>query len=165
MEKGKRDCTLLELLKICAKNKDLYKGTKVHVVALKKGFLETIPNVANALISMYARCGALEEAQQVFETMAVRDIISWDALVAGYTQHGHGHAVLVCFDKLQNEFFSPMQFTLTCILKSSDITRDIEKGKQIHYEIVHTGLLEGNIMLGNDWVDMYVKCGSLIKAQ
>ena len=141
MGKDKRDCMLLELLKICAKNKDLYKGTELHEEALKKGFLETNPDVANALISMYARCGALEEAQQVFETLTVRDVISWNALIARYTQHGHGHAVLVCFDKLQNEFFSPTQITLTCILKACGITGDIEKGKQIHYEIVHGGLL------------------------
>ncbi|CAK9276750.1 unnamed protein product [Sphagnum jensenii] len=44
--------------------------------------------VMNALVSMYARCGSLDEAQQVFDNMDIKDVVSWNALIVGYADHG-----------------------------------------------------------------------------
>ena len=42
---------------------------------------------------------------------------------------------------------------------------EFRKGKQIHGEIICKRLLEENVMLGNAFVDMYVKWDDLEKAQ
>ncbi|CAK9233687.1 unnamed protein product [Sphagnum troendelagicum] len=44
--------------------------------------------VMNALVSMYARCGSLDEAQQVFDNMDIKDVVSWNAMIVGYADHG-----------------------------------------------------------------------------
>lgn len=40
--------------------------------------------VGNALFRMYASCGAVGLARQVFDEMPVRDVVSWSSLIAGY---------------------------------------------------------------------------------
>ena len=38
-----------------------------------------------ALVDMYSKCHALEQAQQMFKQLLGRNIISWNALIAQYT--------------------------------------------------------------------------------
>ncbi|EFJ21332.1 hypothetical protein SELMODRAFT_106991, partial [Selaginella moellendorffii] len=48
---------------------------------IKAEGLQTNACVANALITMYGRCGSLVDAREVFDAMPERDIISWNALI------------------------------------------------------------------------------------
>eukprot|EP00250_Pteridium_aquilinum_P030496 c41452_g1_i1 orf=258-455(+) len=50
------------LLRGCAKSKDLHRGSRVHADLLKWGLLEQSSHVADALVNMYAKCGALTKA-------------------------------------------------------------------------------------------------------
>ena len=60
---------------------------------------------------------------------------------------------------------SPDMVTFICILKAYGSTGAIEMGKQIHNVISSRGFLEKDIMHGTMLLDMYVKCGCLVKAQ
>ena len=160
----KPDFVLVELLKACAKKKDIYEGTKLHSHILKDGLLEKSPYIASTLMSMYSKCGDLGKAQKVFDDLHARDVISWNALISGYAQHGRFHEALSCFEKMQQDGISPDGITFTCIFKACSSLRAIDKGKQIHDEIVRRGLLEKHVALGNALVDMYAKCGLLAKA-
>ena len=46
------------------------------------------PLVDNNLISTYARCGDLVEARKVFDKMSKRNVVSWTAIVNGYSKFG-----------------------------------------------------------------------------
>ena len=164
---NKHDFEFVGLLKDCAKKKDLQQGSALHAEILKHRFLlgKSSPYVGSALISMYAKCGAIAKARRVLETLPVRDIISWNALMTGYAQLGYANETLDCFVKMQREGLSPVGVTFTCILKACGSIRAIDRGKQIHDEIINRGLLDKNIVLGNALVDMYAKCGVLAKAQ
>ena len=115
---------------------------------------------------MYARCiSPLAMSQQVFdESPYLRDVVSWTALIAGYAQEEKGHEALKSFGRMQKEGLSPNEITFTCILKACGNVGAIDKGIQIHDEIIKGGWLAQNIVLGNALVDMYAKCGILSKA-
>ena len=164
---AKHDFPFVGLLKDCAKKKDLQQGSALHADILERRILygKTSPYVGSALISMYAKCGALAKAQEVLETLPVRNVVSWNALIAGYTQRGHGFKALNCFERMQREGISPDGVTFTCILKACGSRGLIDKGKQIHEEICRKGLLKKYVFLGNALVDMYAKCGVLTKAR
>ena len=124
------------LLKECAKRKDLEKGMSLHVDITNKCLLRKNPYVGSSLINMYAKCGALSKAQEVLDELPFRNIVSWSALIAGYSRKGHGHEALNCFERMQSEGLSPDEITLTCILKACGSTQSLDKGKQIHEFIV-----------------------------
>ena len=68
-------------------------------------------------MDMYAICGKLEKAQTVND-LSVQDVVSWNALVTGYSLHGCGKDVLDCLEKMQLEGLSPNAITFICILKA-----------------------------------------------
>ena len=51
------------------------------------------------------------------------------------------------------------------LLRACIKIKDLEKGCEIHAEIARTMFLQTNIYIGSSLVDMYLKCGSVSKAQ
>lgn len=64
-------------------------GKQVHATLLKSGLGSSL-SVDNSLVMMYAKCGCIEDANRVFESMRSRDVITWTALIVGYAQNGKG---------------------------------------------------------------------------
>eukprot|EP00250_Pteridium_aquilinum_P019332 c24391_g3_i1 orf=314-622(+) len=69
---------LVAHLKSCAKQKDMFKGNRLHAYILNRGLLKENTLIGSTLISMYANCGALAIAQQVFDELPLRDVVSWN---------------------------------------------------------------------------------------
>ena len=42
------------------------------------------------LVDMYSKCGCLEDTRKVFEQDLVKNMFSWNVILLGYAQHGHG---------------------------------------------------------------------------
>ena len=50
--------------------------------------LEPDVYTGTAFVDMYAKCGRLEYAQKVFDTLELRNITIWNSLVSGYANDG-----------------------------------------------------------------------------
>ena len=114
--------------------------------------------IGNALIDMYVECGVLRKAQQVLEELLVRDVVSWNALIGEYAKQGQGHKVLDCFKHIQNDGIAPNTVTFICSLKACSNIGALDKGKQIHEEVVCRGLHYKDVLLGTALIDMYAIC-------
>eukprot|EP00250_Pteridium_aquilinum_P009436 c18668_g1_i1 orf=508-939(+) len=53
--KSQDDIALVAQMKVCAKEKDLYQGNRLHADILKRGLLESNRFVGNTLVNMYAK--------------------------------------------------------------------------------------------------------------
>lgn len=155
--------TLQLVLKTCAKLQNVEKGMETHAEMIRNTF-EDNRFVASTLVDMYVKCGLLAEAQEVFDELVVRDIVSWTALIAGYAEHGPCEEALRCFDRMQAEGTFPDVVTFVCSLKACTSLGAIDKAREIHMEIVKVGL-EGELFVGSVLVDMYAKCASLKEAE
>ena len=164
MTRRLKNATFVAWLKSCAKKKDLYNGERLHRDILERKLLENSPYLASSLIDMYTKCGEITKAQKVLEELNVREVVSWNALITGYVQQGQGHQALESFERMRSEGISADAITFTCVVKACGNIGTIEKGKQIHDEIVSRGLLEKDIVLGNALIDMYAKCQMLSNA-
>ncbi|CAM8926729.1 unnamed protein product [Rhodiola kirilowii] len=83
------DATLVTVLSACSKLGALDLGKWVHVYA-ENNSLGTNVYVQNALIDMYAKCGVVESALDVFNSNTIQDIISWNSIIGGLAIHGRG---------------------------------------------------------------------------
>eukprot|EP00250_Pteridium_aquilinum_P016441 c23104_g4_i2 orf=810-1463(+) len=72
--------TYLALLKACIKQKDVERGCEIHTEIFKKGVLKTNAYLGNVLVDMYSKCGSLVSAQEVFDMLLNRDVVTWTAL-------------------------------------------------------------------------------------
>ncbi|KAH7365261.1 hypothetical protein KP509_18G017500, partial [Ceratopteris richardii] len=146
----------------CGRIGDVEKGKEMHEEIVSKGLLETFA-LGNALVDMYANCGFLQRALEVFDILPKRDVISWNALMSGYVKYEDAMFALNCLDEMQLKGVAPNAVTYVCCLIACGRIGDVEKGKEMHEEIVSKGLLE-TFALGNALVDMYANCGFLQRA-
>ena len=101
----------------------------------------------------------------MLQELPIRDIVSWNALIGEYAKQGQGHKVLDCFKEIQNDGIAPDIVTFICSLKACSNIGALDKGKQIHEEVVCRGLNDKDVLLGTALIDMYAKCGVPAKAQ
>ncbi|PRQ54991.1 putative tetratricopeptide-like helical domain-containing protein [Rosa chinensis] len=97
--------TFTNLLNACASLVDLQLGRQAHSHILKHGFQFQVGEepdifVGNSLIDMYMKCGSIEDGCQMFRNMVERDHVSWNAMIVGHAQNGHGTEALEIFRKM-----------------------------------------------------------------
>eukprot|EP00250_Pteridium_aquilinum_P007949 c17548_g4_i1 orf=1-321(-) len=107
---------------------------------------------------MYAKCGSLATAQEVFDNLLVRDVVSWTTLITGYVQGECSEDALQYFEKMRQEGIAPDDVTYACCLKACGSVGIIDKGQQIHDDVIKNGL-DADVYIGNTLIDMYSKCG------
>ncbi|XP_028119936.1 pentatricopeptide repeat-containing protein At2g13600-like [Camellia sinensis] len=111
----------------CAALSFLEFGRQVHGLLFKAG-LDTDKCVESALIDMYAKCGNITEAENVFSSISNPDIVSWTAIISGYAQHGYvGHA-LHLFKAMEQFGIKPNAVSLLCVLFACSHGGLVEEG-------------------------------------
>ncbi|KAJ7530323.1 hypothetical protein O6H91_15G089400 [Diphasiastrum complanatum] len=159
-QSGHGDCeTYAALLQDCCNRKALSAGKRVHFHIIDRGLTKNT-YLGNLLISMYSKCGSLEDARRAFDTMPEQDIVSWTALISAYAQNGHGKTALQLFRRMQQLGLQPNNITFVSVLHACCNPAFLQEGKSIHAQIVEKGLLS-HINVGNSLVRMYSRCGSL----
>ncbi|KAG0485808.1 hypothetical protein HPP92_009887 [Vanilla planifolia] len=73
---------LSSVLKACSASGILELGVLVHSFALKSG-LDFDRFVEVGLVSMYAKCGALDDAVKVFYEIPIKNSVSWNTIISG----------------------------------------------------------------------------------
>ncbi|KAH7288884.1 hypothetical protein KP509_31G048400 [Ceratopteris richardii] len=156
--------TFICAFKACGIIGDIERGQKLHDEAEQKGFLSSDVVVGTAILNMYAKWGWLMKAQQLFDTLPARNLVSWNALIAGYVEHGYSHQALDCLERMHNEGIAPDAVTYACGLNACAAVGTAYRGQDIHAELVRRGILNNDPVVCNSLVDMYGKCGWLTKA-
>ncbi|XP_016435575.1 pentatricopeptide repeat-containing protein At3g24000, mitochondrial-like [Nicotiana tabacum] len=158
------DATLYnQLLKKCTEWKRLKEGKVVHEHFLRSRFRHyVVPN--NTLINMYAKYESMDDARKVFDEMPERDMVSWTALITGYSQNEGAEEALVLFCEMLRIGFMPNQFTFGSVLKASGALDSGRTGRQLHGSCVKFGY-EENVYVGTALVDMYARCGLMDEAK
>lgn len=156
--------TYVALLKACIKLKDVEQGRSIHAHVSNQGLLRKDAYVGCSLVDMYAKCGALINAQQVFDVLPVRSVVSWTALITAYITNEDGEKALECFEQMQREGLSSDAITYACSLKACSSIKSIDKGRQIYCNLTKKGL-EKDSAIGSTLVDMHAKCKSIAEAQ
>nr|XP_034601348.1 pentatricopeptide repeat-containing protein DOT4, chloroplastic-like [Setaria viridis] len=160
------------VLKCIASLGSIMDGEVVRGLLEKLGLGEECA-VTNALIAVYTRCGRMEDAMQVFNSMHSRDAISWNSMISGCFSNGwHGRAVDL-FSKMWSEGVEISSVTMVSVLPACAELGYELVGKVVHGYSVKAGLLweleslERGIdeVLGSKLVFMYVKCGDMASAR
>ena len=80
--------TISSVLPVCAQLLPLEWGREIHYYLIQSGIDENL-FVRNALLDTYAKCQSLQDALYVFQTMSVRDVVSWNAMISGCAHKGY----------------------------------------------------------------------------
>jgi pentatricopeptide repeat protein len=94
-------------LRACAHLADAATGRLIHALVLTRPALASDEVVATALLDMYAKCGLVASARKVFDEMPARDLVVWNALLAGYARRGLPEHALALAVKMRGLGLSP----------------------------------------------------------
>ncbi|XP_057818542.2 pentatricopeptide repeat-containing protein At2g13600 isoform X2 [Cryptomeria japonica] len=79
--------TFASLVLACAKMRRVEQAMEIHQTIIESGLLSDYV-LGNALIDMYAKCGNICKARDLFDQMPHRSVVSWNAMIAGYAKNG-----------------------------------------------------------------------------
>ncbi|EOY16117.1 Pentatricopeptide repeat (PPR) superfamily protein, putative [Theobroma cacao] len=123
--------TYSSALKACAKLEAVSQGKLIHSFANKTPALSNV-FVGSALIHMYAKCGFVSEAFQVFDSMPERNLVSWKAMIIGYARNGLCREALQLMYRMEAEGFEVDDYILTTVLSAcGDIEWDEEPSAEL----------------------------------
>jgi pentatricopeptide repeat protein len=89
---------------------------------------------------MYAKCGSIEDARNVFDRMPTRDVVTWNATIRGYAKCGQGWEALKLFRQMQHEGLQPDSVTFMGLLNACASVAALDEGKYVHKQIIEGGL-------------------------
>ncbi|XP_002971551.2 pentatricopeptide repeat-containing protein At1g11290, chloroplastic isoform X1 [Selaginella moellendorffii] len=156
-------CTLISTLSAVSCLRRLSHGRAIHDSIQAHGYCSDVI-LDTALVDMYGKCGSLDDARMVFDKMPARDIVTWNAMIAAYSQHGQGDKAFELYAEMEPQGFKPELVTLVNLLTASCCLGDLSRGKAIHSRIIDDKL-ELTLVAENAIVNMYAKCGSLAQAK
>ncbi|KAJ0488318.1 putative tetratricopeptide-like helical domain superfamily [Helianthus annuus] len=122
--------TILNLISGCGETGALEIGKWVENYAVLNGFSNNLM-VSNALIDMYAKCGSLKEACEIFYNMRERTVVSWTSMISGCALNGEFKQSLTHFRRMLELRIKPNHITFLAVLQACNHGGLIEKGREI----------------------------------
>ncbi|XP_020272577.1 pentatricopeptide repeat-containing protein At1g20230-like [Asparagus officinalis] len=147
---------LLSITKACALLSDPIKAKEIHKDVIGFGFKSDLP-LGNALIEMYGKCGLISEAQQLFDELPVKDVITWTSLILSYKNCKQFREGLGVFREMLISGPKLNSVTLLSVLAISSKLKSLKFGREIHCFVIRNGF-EDNMFIGSGLVDIYSKC-------
>ncbi|GJM89818.1 hypothetical protein PR202_ga06039 [Eleusine coracana subsp. coracana] len=151
------------VLRSCGGLPDWRMGREVHAHVLRFGFADEV-DVLNALMTMYAKCGDVVSARKVFDGMAVMDIISWNAMIAGHFENDECKTGLELFLTMLEDKVQPNLMTITSVTVASGLMSDIRFAKEVHGLAVKRGFA-ADVAFCNSLIQMYASLGMMGQAK
>ncbi|KAH7677579.1 TPR-like protein [Dioscorea alata] len=158
------EIALLAALSACAQLGALDLGEWIHRYIEKRGFYKIVP-LMNALIDMYAKCGNIEEALNVFESMQSRSVITWTTMIAGFALHGLGDEALYMFKRMEMQNVKPNDVTFIAILSACSHAGQTDLGRWYFDNMSSCYNVEPKIEHYGCMVDLLGRAGCLKEAR
>ncbi|AET05631.1 putative tetratricopeptide-like helical domain, DYW domain-containing protein [Medicago truncatula] len=151
--------TLATMLRACAQLTDLKRGKKLHCHMIKSG-MDLDTTVGNSLISMYAKCGIMDNAVGFLDEMIAKDTVSYSAIISGCVQNGYAEKALLIFRQMQSSGIAPYLETMIALLPACSHLAALQHGTCCHGYTVVRGFTN-DTSICNAIIDMYSKCGKI----
>ncbi|RWR92324.1 pentatricopeptide repeat-containing protein, chloroplastic [Cinnamomum micranthum f. kanehirae] len=151
---------LMNLLSACGKLACLDLCKQFHAYILQAGFL-LFKSIQNNLVAIYAKCGDVELAHNVFEEMDCHDIVAWNAIIYGYGINGQGQAAVALFHDMEKRGEAPDSVTYLSVLNACSHSGLVDDGLDIFKQMLEEKKIRSR---GEHWgcvVDMLARAGRL----
>ncbi|KAG7627015.1 Pentatricopeptide repeat-containing protein [Arabidopsis thaliana] len=125
---------VISILAACTESGLLSLGMRIHSI-LKRSNLGSNAYVLNALLDMYAKCGNLKKAFDVFNDIPKKDLVSWNTMLHGLGVHGHGKEAIELFSRMRREGIRPDKVTFIAVLCSCNHAGLIDEGIDYFYSM------------------------------
>ncbi|PIN25771.1 hypothetical protein CDL12_01483 [Handroanthus impetiginosus] len=103
------------------------EGILIHGYMEEHGF-GTNGKLGVALIDMYAKCGSIEQAMNVFDCIQEKCIDHWNAIIGGLAVHGLGDLAFDLFMEMERISLEPDDITFIAVLHACGHSGMVKEG-------------------------------------
>ncbi|KAH9293477.1 hypothetical protein KI387_041320 [Taxus chinensis] len=185
--------TFSSILPVCTNAGSLKHGLQIHGKIIRCEF-QFHDIVTNTLIVMYANCGKIEKARELFDKMHNANVVSWNAIITGYAQNGVLDEALKLFEVIPQKNVVSWTAVIAGYAQNGLVEKALKISKQMQLAGVkpdsstfasilpacgkmgaleqgmeiHQKVIESgllsHVVVMTALIDMYAKCGNIQKA-
>ncbi|KAH7301811.1 hypothetical protein KP509_23G044400 [Ceratopteris richardii] len=151
--------TYRDALNKCIGNGDLKLGLKLQCHIVNYG--HELNNFFGTLfIRLFAACGALSQALQVFSKLQDPNVFECEAIILAHSRHGLYENTLNLYDTFLKSGIQPDGHIFVAALHACTNAGVLALGKCIHFQILESGIAFQSFLL-NGILNMYLNCNSI----
>ncbi|PKA66360.1 Pentatricopeptide repeat-containing protein [Apostasia shenzhenica] len=122
--------TFVSALPACAAMAAVREGMWIHSYVLSSG-IEVDAVLGSGLIEMYANCGRLSVARNVFDRITEKNVILCNSMIKALGIHGQASEALQVFEEMETVGIKPDSICFVSILSACSHAGMVEKGFEI----------------------------------
>ncbi|XP_022132921.1 putative pentatricopeptide repeat-containing protein At5g37570 [Momordica charantia] len=147
--------TFPSLLKACASEGKVIEGMVLHGSILRCG-VDGDLYVTTSLVNVYGKGGLVDCARKVFDGMSQKNVVSWTAMIVGYSNIGNLVEAKKLFDSMPERNVASWNALIGGCMKMGDL-KSAEK--------VFDEMPEKNVVSFTTMIDGYAKAGDMVSAR
>ncbi|XP_020582114.1 pentatricopeptide repeat-containing protein At3g62890-like [Phalaenopsis equestris] len=163
---GPNEFTLSTILASCANLVALDQGRWIHAF-INKSRLAVNERLLASLIDMYAKCGEIDFALDLFNTAdsPKQTVRPWNAILTGLAIHGYSAEATQLFQRMDQSDVVPDKVTFVSLLTACSHGRFVEKGKLYFDMMRRRYTIEPELEHYGCMVDLLGRAGLLQEAE
>ncbi|KAL6222488.1 hypothetical protein ACLB2K_005880 [Fragaria x ananassa] len=122
------EATLVFVLSACSQVGDLVIGKEAHD-HISKSNIALHVTLYNSLLDMYAKCGAVGTAMDIFTQIPEKNIVSWNIIISALALHGYGSEAIRIFEQMQEGGIWPDEITFIGLLSACSHSGLLDLGR------------------------------------
>ncbi|GJM91343.1 hypothetical protein PR202_ga07706 [Eleusine coracana subsp. coracana] len=144
-------------LSACARLENLAAAEVIRDRASAAGYGKDV-FVCSALLHLYSRRGAMDDAVKVFEGMPSKDRVAWSTMVSGFINAGRPVEALDMYRMMRESGVEGDEVVMVGILQACAAIREVHVGASVHGYLSRHGM-RMDVVTTTSLVDMYAKNG------
>ncbi|KAJ8765593.1 hypothetical protein K2173_014715 [Erythroxylum novogranatense] len=159
------DCSFVCVISACSNLSSPSQGKQLHALSIKSEIHANRISVNNSLVAMYSKCGSLQDARRLFDTMPEHNSVSLNSMIGSYAQHGIGTESLKLFKKMLETDIPPSNITFISVLSACAHSGMVEEGQR------YFGLMKDRFKIEPEaehficMIDLFGRAGKLNEAE
>ncbi|CAN8287862.1 unnamed protein product [Cochlearia groenlandica] len=156
--------SMISVLSACTQLGALDQGRWAHAY-IEKNKIKITVKLGTTLVDLYAKCGDMDKAMEVFYDMEEKNVYTWSSALNGFAINGLGEKCLELFSIMkQEEGVTPNAVTFVSVLRGCSVVGLVNEGQK------HFDSMKDEFGLDPEYdhygclVDLYARAGRLSDA-
>ncbi|KAH7422790.1 hypothetical protein KP509_12G025700 [Ceratopteris richardii] len=151
------------VLYACGESGAIKVGLELHSASICSGHADD-PQVRDALVKMYIKCGCVCEAKEVFDMLSACYDSTWNEMIRALIGHSQHREALHLFFHVHHKNMKASELTYVRILNACTEELGIEEGRLVHVCIVEANYVD-DIAGATTLISMYGKFKRVLDAR
>ncbi|KAG8092747.1 hypothetical protein GUJ93_ZPchr0012g20118 [Zizania palustris] len=147
----------------CTGASALARGREVHRWVEQSG-IEMDNKLATAVVDMYCKCGCVDEACNVFDSLPTKGLTTWNCMIGGLAVHGRCNDALELFRRMEMAGVAPDDITLVNVLTACAHAGMVTEGRGYFRHFAESYGIEPKMEHYGCMVDLFGRAGQLDEA-